>query len=258
MSAANYRLVSVGNQLGIGVAGSRYLTISAVGKQNVTNAPYCIPNELICGELGRFLRLPVPPLGVVKSAGGENWIASLDFNLVGNDLPPINPAQCVRMLPTLSAGVLRLDIWIANLDRNRRNLSVDALATPSQMSIYDHGIALFGFGKDKGLERLAQREGKLGISWKDVREPSKSGAHRHCLLDVIDTDVHFDHWLKRIEAMPDFLIEDICRDAMPYGLNLEETNAAIGFLKTRRDTMRKLINDNRTEFTAIKQWSLPL
>ena len=70
MSAANYRLVSVGNQLGIGVAGSHYLTISAVGKQNVANAPYCIPNELICGELGRFLRLPAPPLGVVKFAVG--------------------------------------------------------------------------------------------------------------------------------------------------------------------------------------------
>lgn len=105
---------------------------------------------------------------------------------------------------------------------------------------------------------LVEREGRLGVSWKNVQEPSKSGTNRHCLLDVINTDLDFDFWLQRIEAMPDFLIEDICRDAMPYGLTLEETNAAIGFLKSRRDTIRKLINDNRAEFTSIKQWSLPL
>lgn len=258
MPSAIYQLVSLGNQLNIGVAGSRYLTLSAVGKQNVANAPYCIPNEMICGELGRFLRLPVPPLGVVKSAGGECWIASLNFNLVGNDLPPVNPAQCVRLLPSLSAGVLMFDIWIANLDRNQRNLSVDTLATPPQMSIYDHGIALLGFGKDKGVERLAEREGRLGISWESFQEPTKSGRARHCLLDVIATDDHFDFWLKRIEVTPDFLIDEICNDARPYGLTLQEADAAARFLKNRRDTIRNIIMNNRIEFRAIKQWNLPL
>lgn len=27
-------------------------------------SPYAVPNEYICGELGRFLRLPVPPFAI--------------------------------------------------------------------------------------------------------------------------------------------------------------------------------------------------
>jgi hypothetical protein len=50
MPTANYRLLSIGDPLKIGVADSRHLTVGAIGKQNVANAPYCIPNELICGE----------------------------------------------------------------------------------------------------------------------------------------------------------------------------------------------------------------
>ncbi len=142
MPSALYRIESLGRHLGVGVAGSRYVYLSAVAKENVANAPYCIPNELICGELGRFLRLPVPPAGIVTQAGGSAMVASLDFNLTGNSLPPVNVNQCVRMLPTLSAGLLLFDIWIANCDRHEANFSLDTGTTPPQMSIFDHSHAL--------------------------------------------------------------------------------------------------------------------
>lgn len=257
MPVINYRLLSVKDPLNIGIAGGMHLTVAAVGKQNVDNAPYCIPNEMICGELGRFLRLPVPPLGVVAEEGGEAWFASLNFNLTGNDLPPVKPSDCVRLLPSRSAGVLLFDIWIANLDRNRKNLALDLLATPPLMSVFDHGHALFGYAKDKGVERLAEHMDTLGISWK-TGEPLESGRHRHCLLDAVNSDAHFDHWMKRIESTPNFYIEEVCRDALPYGMSAAEGDAAAGFLKARRDNIRKLVNDNRAEFTAITQWSLPL
>ncbi len=257
MPAANYRLLSIGDPLKIGVAESRHLTVGAIGKRNVANAPYCIPNEMICGELGRFLRLPVPPLGVVAEEGGEAWFASLNFNLTGNDLPPVKPADCVSLLPSLSAGVLLFDVWIANLDRNRKNLALDALAATPLMSVFDHSHALFGYAKDKGEERLMGHANSLGISWK-TGDPLESGKNRHCLLDAMNSDAHFDDWMKRIESAPDFYIEEVCRDALPYGLSAAECDAAAGFLKTRRDTLRELINDNRAEFAAITQWSLPL
>jgi len=258
MPQTNYRLLSIGDQLKIGVAGSRHLTIAAVGKQNMPGEPYCIPNEMICGALGRFLCLPVPPSGVMSKEDGESWFASLNFNLTGNDLPPVTPAECVSKLPSLSAGILLFDIWIANPDRHTKNLALDSFAKPPLMSVFDHGHALFGYAKDKGKERLAARESKnsLGISWKH-EDPIESGKNRHCLLDVVNSDEHFNHWMERIELTPDFYIEEVCRDALPYGLNIDECAAAIDFLKKRRATIRNLVDTNKSEFTAITKWSPP-
>ena len=120
------------------------MQLSAIAKDN-SLAPYCIPNELICGELARFLRLPVPPVGVVSQSAGTPLFASRDFNLTGNSLPPVDVAACVQQLPRLSAGLLLFDIWVANCDRHAENFSVDFLATPPVMNIFDHSHALFGY-----------------------------------------------------------------------------------------------------------------
>jgi hypothetical protein len=257
MPSALYRIESLGRHLGVGVAGSRYVYLSAVAKENGANAPYCIANELICGELGRFLRLPVPPVGIVTQAGSGPMVASLDFNLTGNSLPPVNVNQCVRMLPTLSAGLLLFDVWIANCDRHEANFSVDTGTTPPQMSIFDHSHALFGYATGQGEARLTALRDRLGISWT-TNGPVDSGQHRHCLLDFISTDGDFHHWLERIRSTPDFFIDEVCRDAMPYGATLQEAQAAAGFLKHRRDNLRNIINHHRAEFTAITTWNLPL
>ena len=95
MPTGRYRIAAVGAQLGIGVAGSVNLTIDAVAKANSANAPYCIANEMICAEIGRFLRLPIPPGGIVTSAHHPPMYASLNFNLTGVALPPVNPSLCV-------------------------------------------------------------------------------------------------------------------------------------------------------------------
>lgn len=256
MPGAIYRIESVGSQLGIGVAGSRYVTLSAVAKEN-SEAPYCIPNELICGELGRFLRLPVPPSGIVSLASGGPLFASLNFNLAGNSLPPVNVANCVRVLPKLSTGLLLFDIWVANCDRHTANFSVDFLSNPPQMNIFDHSHALFGYAPGHGETRLLKLRDRLGISWT-TNNHVDSGRHRHCLLDAVDDDDHFAFWLERIRATPDFYIEEVCKDAEPYGLTAQEVTAAIDFLKARRDNMESIISNHHPEFTAIQFWRLPL
>ena len=151
MPDAKYRVLTYGKQLGIGVAGSQYITIQAVAKENSPSAPYCVPNELICGELGRLLRLPVPPMGIVTSATHQPMIASLDFNLTGNSLPPVDVVKCENELSELSAGLLIFDIWIANCDRHRKNFSVDFLTKPPQMNVFDHSHALLGAIKSWSL-----------------------------------------------------------------------------------------------------------
>jgi hypothetical protein len=257
MPSALYRIESLGSHLGVGVAGSRYVCLSAVAKENGQSAPYCIPNELICGELGRFLRLPVPPVGIVTQVGGSPMVASLDFNLTGNSLPPVNVSQCLRMLPRLSAGLLLFDIWIANCDRHEANFSVDTGTTRPQMSIFDHSHALFGYAAGQGEARLTALRDRLGISWT-TNNPVDSGQNRHCLLDFISTDGDFHHWLERIQSTPDFFIDEVCRDAAPYGAKPQEAQAAAGFLKYRRDNLKNIINHHRAEFTAITTWSLAL
>lgn len=88
--------------------------------------------------------------------------------------------------------------------------------------------------------------------------PVDSGRHRHCLLDAVNSDSHFTFWLERIEATPGFYIDEVCADAQPYGLSEVETNSAIGFLKFRRDNLRQIIENHRSEFLGITAWSLAI
>ena len=80
--------------------------------------------------------------------------------------------------------------------------------------------------------------------------------NRHCLLDALTTDRHFGTWLDRITALPDYLIERLCNDAVGLGITPEEATVAVDFLKYRRDSLRGIIDRNRREFRGITQWSL--
>jgi hypothetical protein len=253
MPVNQYRLISFDRQMGIGVAGSMQATISAVAKANSPSAPYCVPNELICAELGRFLRLPVPPCGIIHApdAPVTTWFASLDFNLAGSSLPPVDAGRCVTELPQLSAGLLAFDILVANCDRHRKNFAVDFSLSPPRMAVFDHSHALMGYEPGKGADRLRDLQDRLAISGG-----SHTRGNRHCLLDLISTDDHFGLWLERIRAIPDFLIEDLCRDAADLGASREEAQFAADFLRARRDNIAGLIKSHQNEFRAIRQWRL--
>jgi len=247
-----YRAISFGLQLG-GVAGSYQATISAVAKTNGPNVPYCIPNELICAELGRILGLPVPPAGIIHSSGGlaNYWFASLDFNLTGNSLPPVDAQACIQQLPDLSTGLLLFDILIANCDRHPANFSVDFSQAQPCMSVFDHGHALFGYSAQHGVARLRDLRDRLAVS---------GGSHirgnRHCLLDNISTDIHMSKWLDRIRAIPTYFLEDLCQSASGLGINDAEAHEALDFLKHRRDTIKDIVHSHHHEFRGIRQWGL--
>jgi hypothetical protein len=122
-----FRIARKVKETGAGVTASYFVDLSAVAKQNCGKAPYCVPNEYICGQLGRFLGLPVPPVGIMTtdSEGKDVWIASLDFNFRGLTLPPVDPDACARELAWLSTGLIVFDILIGNLDRHPFNFAVD-------------------------------------------------------------------------------------------------------------------------------------
>ncbi len=252
MNVGLYRVASFGQELGIGATGSRQITIGAVAKSNGPWASYCIPNELIFAEIGRFLRLPFPPFGIVSTpqAQAPFWFASLDFNLTGNALPPIDPEECVERFPNLSAGVLLFDVLVANSDRHRGNLSVDFSAQPPRINVYDHGHGLFGFEPGKGVQRLTTLHDQLALS-----DGQLTPGNRHCLLDVIKTDDEFAKWEQRIKALPDFFIEDVCRATVGLGIDESEAREAIDFLRYRRDNLHAIMMRNKGEFRSIQQWS---
>lgn len=246
-------LVGAGAKLKLGPTGVE-VELDRKGIQQLSpQVPYCIPNELICAEIGRFLYLPAPPAGTIHAPGANppDWFASLDFNLTGNALPPVDPARSWAELPDLSTGLLLFDILVANCDRHRQNFSVDFLATPPVMSVFDHSHALFGFQTGQGVQRFAELRDRLGVSGA-----SRTHGNRHCLLDALTTDAHFGKWIERISALPNFLIEELCRDAVGLGITATEAVAAVDFLKYRRDNFRRIIDSSRTQFGGIQQWSL--
>src|SRR3954463_13559521 len=113
-----YRTVAFGPSVGQGVNRAMFLHLSAIGKANSIVAPFVIANELLAAQIGQFLKLPVPPGGVVVDPNGTPYYASMDFNITGNSLPPIIEGDFAAAFGGVAvASVLAFDILIANSDR---------------------------------------------------------------------------------------------------------------------------------------------
>ena len=249
MATRTYDLVGFGPLVGQGVTDARYARLQAVAKTNGPNAPYCVPNEIICAELGRVLRLPIPPFVIVRGAGDpRTWFASMDFNLQQHSLPPVNAARCVAALPRESAGLLLFDVWVANSDRHARNFAVDTVSNPAVMTVFDHSHALFGPHPQNAQVRMESLRDRLGVTGGPLTR-----GNRHCLLDAIRHDEGFSEWVARIGAVPDYFLNDLCNEVVPYGVTPSEALAAADFLKYRRDAMASLLAQHRAEFRSIPQ-----
>jgi hypothetical protein len=276
--AGLFSLLAIGSRVaGNGVLYSYHASLRSIAKNNEV-LKYCISNEFICAEIGRFIGLPIPPCGIgyAQDHAVKHWFASLNFNLTADDLPPVDPEQCVSVLPDLSTGLILFDIWIANPDRHRKNLSVDLAEKPPHMSIFDHSHALFGNTNGEGARRLNDLKDKLVISDGTVVGQNQqaqgvvisppylgilggTGQNRHCLLDSLKTDDYFSKWYDRISSVPDYLIDDVCGGTVDLDMiTALEASTAKAFLIDRRNNVRKLVNSNQSEFSGISQWRLTI
>lgn len=259
MTNRAYKIAAVGNPVGQGATDSYWMTVGAVGKNN-SRSEYSIPNEFISCEIGRFLRLPIPPGALIREAHSEAiWYASLNFDVEGEELPPVDADYCTSELPDLSTGVLVFDILLANSDRHRGNLTIDSSTQPPALSVFDHSHALFGgrVGQEVqlGKPRLESLQERLAISNSTITRGVARG-NRHCLLDGISTSAHFDKWIERVEAIPDFFIKEVCLEAVGLGIGDSEAQAANDFLVYRKGKLRDIIRENESEFRSIEQWGL--
>jgi|SRR5665213_1914257 len=243
-----YRVVHYGPAVGVGVSRSVYLGISAIGKMNTPDNPYIVPNEIIAAEIGRYLRLPIPPFCAISGgANSDTHFASLDFNLTGASLPPIIPPRFYNEFREHVGALLAFDIYIANSDRHNGNLSADYAG--KQFNVFDHSHVLLSGTAPQGKERLLRAEASLVVD-------GSLGGNKHCLLDQIDDDALFIMGLDRIESIPDWVLEDIVSSSSSHGLTQDLSEALIGFLKKRRTEVRGLISGNKTAFTQLKAWSV--
>lgn len=219
--------------------------VEAWHRKRVSYSPYCIPNELICGTIGRFLGLPIPPFGITYF-GKEPYFSSLNFNPTTDQLPPIEPHICAITFPRICTGILFFDVLVANADRHDENLAVDNIDSPKQIVVYDHDQALFG---NDGVARLDKLRDRLGVTGGTV-----TGGNENCLLKAISTTQYFSEWRERIYDIPDWFIKDACDDAIGVGINTSEARAAAGFLKHRKRNLIKILKSPHNGVTTFDEW----
>ena len=123
--------------------------------RGAAQGPLALVAEVIAGELGRALGLPVPELVLVEvpaSLGGldgDPWVgelleASPGVNLGVDFLPgslTFNARADGRPDPDWAANVVWFDALITNTDRSPRNPNI--LAWHRRLYLIDHGASLF-------------------------------------------------------------------------------------------------------------------
>ena len=123
----------------LGTTGVSRVVIPAFEKTNSRLSPYCVPNEHICAEIGRYLRLPIVPGAVTLERGSipKFWYSTLEL---GNELPlpPVDPVECIARLPKQCTGIVLFDILIANCDRTVSNMFIDRSSDPPELRLFNH------------------------------------------------------------------------------------------------------------------------
>ncbi|RYZ15517.1 MAG: hypothetical protein EOO70_06645, partial [Myxococcaceae bacterium] len=243
------RLASkVTKAVGIGVSQSLYVDVVAIAKPNGNDAPYCVPNELICARLAQLICLPVPPCTQVDHpADGSPMFASLDFTSDGGSLPDVEPDEAVAALPNACAGLLMFDAWVTNSDRHNGNLAVEYTTTPPRLTVFDHSHALFGHLPGQGAPRLAELRDRLGLTGPF----SVTGGNRHCLLDWVSVKADIYAWIERIQQVPRFQIEEACNLDHKLGATAAELAAALDFLLHRQQALPNIVQTHHAEFKRI-------
>jgi hypothetical protein len=117
--------------------------------------PRALVAEVIAGELGRALGLPVPELVLVEidpalgGLDGDPWVAELldrsPGTNAGIDFLPgaltFNPRADGRPDADLAASIVWFDALVTNTDRSPRNPNI--LAWHRRLYLIDHGASLF-------------------------------------------------------------------------------------------------------------------
>lgn len=215
--------------------------LARCGSTSEDISPFLVANEWICGSLGQFLRLPIPPFALLRNGHEKVMFASLHF---GGDAFPddADPVECWRCLPDACTGVVLFDILIGNPDRHDGNLRTDLALAPTRIFVWDHDNALFGVMPGDEFKRLVAKRDHFLIT-------DGSG---HCLLPLISHTEHFFPWILRIESLPNSFVRRVCHEITGFGVTIEHAEAACEFLIHRKETLRNIVRNHKARFTNIQ------
>lgn len=124
MPLTAYKVWAVGSPVGIGVTQAINVGLAAIAKKATSTDPYIVSNETICNQIAQILLLPCPP-GSLLFRAGEQYFASLNFNIGDLTLPPADPGVIVDLHVELSWGIILFDVLCMNADRHTGNISHD-------------------------------------------------------------------------------------------------------------------------------------
>lgn len=235
MPVTNYKILAWGAPVGEGVSGARYVNVSGVAKTNSEREPNIVASELIAARLGQAILLPIPPAFIVDRDGAP-WFASLNFNLAGESLPPVNGAQISDKFPSITAGIILFDIWIMNKDRHCRNLAYHNAT--ERLQIFDHSRALMPHQDQRAFAERHRTRLAIGP--------------RHCLAPYI-VDAHaFSLWFERIRGVPQYYLKAVLEDAIDVGLRADNVDFFLNMLVERRERLPQLIDENLQSFPALQ------
>lgn len=244
-----HRIFGINNPLGIGVTGVRQASATVYAKPA---SGYIAANEVICGEIARFLGLSVPAFGLAHPGvrGQPVFFCSLDFNFSGQQLPPVNAAALAAALPTFLAGIIAFDCLVANTDRHAGNIAFDSRpgAQPAVV-IYDHSHALLGHVFGAGTQRLRNLRDRLALNLD-----GQTGGNRHCLANYLTDAVLLVDWCDRAATIPRWWLSNLAK-SVP-GLTAIEMDEVVEFLAHRTQNLRNILRTHLHQFPAIQQNSL--
>ena len=235
MPATTYKIWgNVGAPVGSGVSGAIHVGVAAVAKKAIAGEPNIVINELICSSLARSLYLPCPP-GILLEHGGDTYFCSMNFNVAGQALPPISPKKLLQQYPRLCWGIILFDVLVMNPDRHEHNLSFDT--TTGAVQIFDHSRAFMPLTWD--VDSVMQsHKGKLGLQVQ-------------CLAQEISDIDGFDMCCDRIEALPDYAIEESVSQICEIGFPVGKKSDLIAFFKDRRSSIRSIAQSHWASFPKM-------
>jgi hypothetical protein len=205
--------------------------------------------ELIVGEIGRFLGLPVPELAfieldadlgrnepdyeirsLIKASDGLNL--ALDYLPGSITFDPLIP-RAVLAKPELASQIVWLDAFTTNIDRTARNTNL--LVWHKNLWLIDHGAALY-----------------FHHSWDNYEERSRAAfppIRDHVLLPFADkldeVDANFAPRLTRevLGKIVDLIPEAWLGDVEQFGTIEEHRAAYVTYLLNRLEAPRLFLEE---------------
>lgn len=233
MPVTYYKIWSTGPAVGDGATQSVHVGVAGIAKGNTPGPPTTVANELVCNRLASALLLPIPPGFLIEHSGKPHFV-SLNFNLAGQQLPPVVPTEVVTAHPELSWGIVLFDMWVVNWDRHSRNLAYDKPS--NRVQIFDHSHTLLS----RGLPVLVANKGAPGIE-------------RHCIAPVITSLTGASAWHQRILSLPEHYLRAVVTELGESQFNVSQSDAAAlaDFLLERRPLLLDIARSHQSIFPNI-------